>query len=93
MKPDLPANVDPFDPETITARILADHLRTMIAKAGTTPARLAKRLGVSTRTIELWCKGENIGGCVTTLAAFEVMGCRVLILPPGRPKRTVRMGR
>jgi transcriptional regulator with XRE-family HTH domain len=81
----------PIDPETITARILADHLRTMIEKAGTTVPQLADRMGVNRRTITCWLEGENLQGAVRLLYAFDRLGCKVTISPPVKRTREVRL--
>lgn len=80
----------PFD-DPITSRELAQHLRRMIDRANTTPVRLAARIGVSCSTVDKWLSGRNLEKTACILAAFEALGCRVVIAPPRETKRTVRI--
>lgn len=76
-----------IDSECLTARILADHLREMIERAGSTPEHVAACLGKDPDTIRNWTRGVNLASTIAVLNAFEVLGCRIRI-DLSRPARS-----
>ena len=71
-------NVLPFDTECITARILAEELRDMMAVQNVSAAELGIRIGVSGEAVAAWLKGDNLKQPVRFMAALDALGYDVV---------------
>ena len=84
-------NVAPFDLECITARILADTLRRMMAEEQRSPSWLGASLGIGDDAVLAWLKGEHLKQPVRFLAAVDLLGHDVVFRRRGVSKKTVRL--
>jgi hypothetical protein len=84
-------SVAPFDPECITARILAQELRAMFVASGCTPAFIGRLVGVTDDAVLAWLKGEHLKQPVQFLAVIDALGYDVKFVKRGRGKRTIRL--
>lgn len=71
-------SVHPFDPECITARILAQELRDMMALAEITPAELGEMVGISGEGVHAWLRGDNLKQPMRFMAAVDALGYDVV---------------
>jgi len=81
----------PFDPETITARILAEELQRMLETSGVSVDFLAARVGVTPYSIGEWMRGQNLSQPLKILALIDSMGFDVVFRCRQKPRRTVRL--
>jgi len=82
-----------FDPETITARILAQELRDMIAKAGVTTTWAAASIQAKEDTVRAWCHGNNLSQPIRLFALIDALGYDVVFRQRSLPPRKVRLTR
>lgn len=81
----------PFDPETITARILADTLRRMMAEEGRSAPWLGSALGIGDDAVLAWLHGLHLKQPVRFLAAVDLLGHDVVFRRRGGNKKLVRL--
>jgi hypothetical protein len=81
----------PFDPEVITARLLADTLRRMMAEEHRSATWLGSSLGIGDDAVLAWLKGEHLKHPVRFLAAIDLLGHDVVFRRRGGPRKIVRL--
>ncbi len=81
----------PFDPEVITARILAEDLRGKISDSGVMIPDLSAQTGLTTDVIYSLGRGEGLRGAVQLFTVLDALRYDVVFRKRETLKRMVRL--